>query len=303
MHNRCAVGVKEPMSTKEPNPSHGFVLADAHVHFHRGFGRDAFLDGALRNFRRGAADLGLAGPLTGCLLLTESAGACFFRRSQDGGGEGVWSFVATAEPESLVARRGDDRLILIAGRQVVAREGLEVLALATAEDFPEGLPLNETLDRIRAAGALPVLPWGFGKWWFSRGARVARELAARRGELYLGDNAGRPAFVLEPRLFRAAAELGVPVLPGSDPLPLPSHAGRAGSHGFLLSGTLDEDRPAWSLAQRVRRVRAAGGRLRPFGRRAGIVRFCRDQAALRLRRRDGGAVAAVLPASGSASSP
>jgi hypothetical protein len=282
------------------------VLADAHVHFHRGFGRDAFLDGALRNFRRGAAGLGLAGPLTGCLLLTESAGACFFRMSQDGVGEGEWSFVATAEPESLMARRGDDHLILIAGRQVVTREGLEVLALATAEDFPDGLPLDETLDRVRAAGALPVLPWGFGKWWFARGARAARELAAQRGELYLGDNAGRPAlaapFVPEPRLFRAAAELGVPVLPGSDPLPLPDHATRAGSYGFLLSGTLDEDRPARSLVARVRRVRAAGGRLRPFGRRSGIVRFCRDQAALRLRRKDGGPVAAPLPASGGASS-
>jgi hypothetical protein len=290
------------MSTQESSPSHGFVLADAHVHFHRGFGRDAFLDGSLRNFRRGAADLGLAGPITTCLLLTESAGACFFRMLEEGRGDGEWSFTPTAEPESLVARRGDDRLILIAGRQVVAREGLEVLALATAEDFPEGLPLDQTLDRVRAAGALPVLPWGFGKWWFSRGARVARELAANRGELYLGDNAGRPAFAVDSRLFRAAAELGIPVLPGSDPLPLPDHAGRAGSCGFLLSGTLDEDRPARSLVQRVRRVRAAGGRLRPFGRRSGIVRFCRDQAALRLRRRDGGPISAALPASGGSSS-
>src|SRR4029077_15635911 len=154
----------------------GFVLADAHVHFHRGFGRDAFLDGALCNFRRGAADLGLAGPLTCCLLLTESAGVCFFRMSQEEGGDGHWSFAPTAEPESLIVRRGDDRLILIAGRQVVTREGLEALALATAEDFPDGLPLDETLDRIRAAGALPVLPWGFGKWWSSRGSRVAQEL-------------------------------------------------------------------------------------------------------------------------------
>lgn len=290
------------------------MLADAHVHFHRGFRRAAFLDGALRNFRRGAADLRLSGPLIGCLLLAESAGVCCFRLFREGGGEDGWSFAPTAEPESLVARRGDDRLILVAGRQVVTREGLEVLALATAADFPDGQPLDETLDRARAAGALPVLPWGFGKWWFSRGARVARELAARRGELYLGDNAGRPELAgllgslwgslwgSGPRLFRAAAESGIPVLPGSDPLPLPGHAARAGSYGFLLSGALDEDRPARSLVQRVRRVRAAGGRLRPFGRRSGVVRFCRDQAALRLRWREGGPVSAPLPASGGASS-
>jgi hypothetical protein len=289
-----------PQSSAERGPEsgpyrpEGFVLTDAHVHVHGCFDSGLFLDAALRNFRRGAEALGLGGPLAFCLLLSEMKGVSFFQRFRDGGTDvrdGGWTFEPTAERESLTARRRgtDDRLTLIAGRQVATREGLEVLALCTAEEIPDGLSLSDTLDRVRAAGALPVLPWGFGKWWLSRGKRVARELPAspENTELYLGDNAGRPAAAFPSRLLRAAEERGIPVLPGSDPLPLETHADRAGSYGFLLSGKLDPDRPAQSLARRVRRVRAAGGRLRPFGRRSGLLQFCRDQAALRAASRRG----------------
>jgi len=277
-----------------PSRAEGFVLTDAHVHVHGCFDSGVFLDAALGNFQRGAGALGLGGSLAFCLLLTEMKGVSFFQRFRDGGaagGWGGWTFEPTAEPESLTARRRgtDDRLVLIAGRQIATREGLEVLALCTAEEVPDGLSLGETLDRVRAAGALPVLPWGFGKWWLSRGERVARQIRElpADAELYLGDNAGRPAGALPSRLLRAAEERGIPVLPGSDPLPLETHADRAGSYGFLLSGKLDPDRPAQSLARRVRRVRAAGGRLRPFGRRSGLLQFCRDQATLRAIGRPG----------------
>ncbi|HVR99610.1 MAG TPA: hypothetical protein VMW27_23500 [Thermoanaerobaculia bacterium] len=282
------------MTTLQPKTA----LVDAHVHVHAAFDPDRFLSGALEGFRRGAAAAGIAAPFTGCLLLAESAGERWFRQAAGSGAAGSWRLEPTAEPESLRARRPDGaELVVIAGRQVRTREGLEVLALATAEDFADGLPLAETLDRVRASGALPVLPWGFGKWWFSRGALVAAELGSGRGELYLGDNAGRPTRFGRPRLFREAAERGVPVLAGSDPLPLAGHGTRAGSYGFLLAGPLDEAQPARSLAALVRRLRAAGAQPRPFGRTSGLLRFCRDQAALRLSRRGGAAPGAVSPVS------
>lgn len=269
------------MQTRFPSS----VLVDAHVHVHPGFARDAFLDAALANFRREAAELGLRDEVLGCLLLAEMGPARWFQRARNGEeGAGVWRFERTGELESLVACRisredRDERLLLIAGRQIATREGLEVLALACDADVSDGLPFGETLHRVRACGALPVLPWGFGKWWGRRGRLVAGALE-RRGSapLFLGDNGGRPAVGSAPGLFQKAQACGIAVLPGSDPLPLPWHASRAGSFGFLLEGELDAERPAADLRRRVRELREGP---RAFGRLAPLPRFVRDQVALR----------------------
>ncbi|HEX7183640.1 MAG TPA: hypothetical protein VF756_17525 [Thermoanaerobaculia bacterium] len=269
-----------PLKTWVPT----FLLVDAHVHFHPSYDFEAFLDGALANFRRGAADVGLPGPFTGCLLLTEMGDARWFRSLLTGSADGgAWRIERTAEANSLIARRASgERLVLVAGRQIAASEGLEVLALGRDAEIPDGLPLAETLRQVRESGALPVLPWGFGKWLGRRGALIAGTLAGggdgSRGELFLGDNGGRPGIGGPPQLFAEARVRGVRVLPGSDPLPLPEHERRAGSYGFVLEGALDESRPAEDLLRKIRGLR---GQPRVYGRCAALPRFLRDQIGLR----------------------
>jgi hypothetical protein len=269
------------------------ILVDAHVHVQPGVSRDAFLDVALESFGRAALGLGRPDDFLGCLLLAETSERRrmpgWLRQAQSrGAGDGLWRFEPTGEAESLVARRvsrqAEDRLLVIAGRQIATREGIEVLALAGDAGVLDGLPFGETLLRVRASGALPVLPWGFGKWWGRRGQLVAGALSCRRGSapLFLGDNAGRPSVGSEPPLFREARDRGVAVLPGSDPLPLPWHADRAGSYGFVLEGCLDPEHPARDLRFRLRELRESP---RVFGRRVSIPGFLRDQVALRGRRR------------------
>jgi hypothetical protein len=265
------------------------LLIDAHVHFHSCFNRDAFLDAALGNFARGAEELGIPAPFTGCLMFSETQRERWLMRwgrGEDGVRFGAWSFEPTPEGGgALVARRRADgeRLLLIAGRQVRTREGLEVLALATLEEFPDGLPFHDALARVRWSGALTVLPWGFGKWWFYRGALVESVVCrSERPGICLGDNGGRPELGGRPRLFREAEARGIPVLPGSDPLPLPEQAGSAGSCGFLLEHGFDASHPAQSLR---RTLRALEAQPRTFGRRRNLTGFCRDQMALRLGRR------------------
>lgn len=264
------------------------LLIDAHVHFHACFQRDAFLDAALGNFARGAEELGISSPFTGCLMLAERAGERYFlrwQRREDGARFGAWDFEPTSDPAALIARRGADgeRLLVIAGRQVRTREGMEVLGLATLEEFPDGLLFNDALARVRWSGALPVIPWGFGKWWFYRGALIEKVVCrAERPDLCLGDNAGRPQISGWPRLFREAEVRGIPVLPGSDPLPFPEQEGRAGSYGFLLTEGFDELRPARSLRQALRSLTAP---MPVYGRCRDLAGFCRDQLALRLGRR------------------
>lgn len=256
------------------------LLVDAHVHFHPCFERDAFLDAAFANFQRGAEELRV-GPFLGCLLLAEMTGERALQRLRNGE-PGAWTLEPTGEPSSLMARRSPDgaRLLVIAGRQVRTREGLEVLALLSTEEFPDGLPFRDALARVRWSGAVPVLPWGFGKWWFYRGSLI--EGILRRPEpkwLFLGDNGGRPALGGPPRLLREGRAL---VLPGSDPLPLPEHATRAGSFGLLMREGVEERRPAAALRRWLREISAQPP---VFGGCQSLARFCRDQVALRLRRR------------------
>ena len=272
------------------------LLIDSHVHFHACFERDSFFDAALRNFSQGASELGIAGPFLGCLMLAEAAGdRCFLRwsRGEDGAGFGAWGFEPTPDPAALIARRRADgeRLLILSGRQVRSREGLEVLALATREEFPDGLPFHDALARVRWSGALTVLPWGFGKWWLYRGALVEAVVCrAERPGICLGDNAGRWQLADRPRLFREAEARGIPVLPGSDPLPLPEHLGRAGRYGFQLTAELDPREPAPSLRRALRALAASPP---AFGRRRELTAFCQDQLALRRLRWGRPAPAAV----------
>ncbi len=258
-------------------------LVDSHVHYYECYDRRRFFEGAQANFRAAAAGLGLAHETPGWLLFSETAADHYFRRFRDeaeGPARDGGRFQAMAEPCALRAvREGGAELVLIAGRQIVTAERLEVLALACDAEFTDGTPLAETLDRVRAAGAIAVLPWAFGKWWGRRGALIAQAIEAAGGDICLGDNGGRPRFLPEPGLLRRAAARNIPVLPGSDPLPLAGEAGGAGRLGFLLEGEIDPERPAASLKRWLEGHRGA---VRRFGRLESLGRFCRNQLALRV---------------------
>ncbi|MBA2243434.1 MAG: hypothetical protein H0W11_00625 [Gemmatimonadetes bacterium] len=263
-------------------------LVDAHVHIHDCFPLPDFLAGALTNLSAGAQELGLPQGTPGCLMLTESAGADYFRRLRDGdlALPADWKLRPSAADPSVVALyRGQPRVVLIAGRQIATRERLEVLALGWDGFIPDGAPISEVLERVRAEDAGAVIPWGFGKWWGRRGAQVAElvELAAP-GTLFLGDNGGRPRLAPRPRLFRQAAERGVWTLPGSDPLPFPWQAGRAGSYGIFLPADPELDRPASQIKELLR---SAESQPIGFGQREQLLRFVRAQANLRIRHLSG----------------
>ncbi len=265
------------------------ALIDAHVHLHDCFSTPAFLGAARDVFRAASARLGIAAA-PGVLLLTEGAGEDAFVRLAEGAGEtgpGGWEVRRTAEERSLVAGRdGVDELVLVAGRQIATGDGLEVLAPATRRRFRDGRPLVETLEEVREAGGPAVVPWGFGKWWGRRGRLLAGLVdAADPGWFFLGDNGGRPRGVPALGLFRQAAARGVRVLPGSDPLPFPGHAARAGSYGFVLERPLDSERPAASL---LAALADPATRPRPYGRRRSPLPFVVDQLRMQLRKRRGG---------------
>jgi hypothetical protein len=250
------------------------LIVDAHVHFHTCFDRDTFLNTAVERFARVAA----GSDALGYLMLTESRGAnAFAAWRDDGRRHGDWWFEPTEEPATLLAcQSGGMRLAVVAGRQIATRGGLEVLALGTLAQVPDGLVFEEAVEAALADAPLVVLPWGFGKWWGDRGAIVKHVVDRYRGRLYLGDNGGRPSLMPEPRLFAHAAELGVGVLPGSDPLPFPNHARSVGRAGFLLDAVPDLARPLDAMLGALR------AQPRAFGDGERLAAFVRDQVRMQV---------------------
>ena len=268
-------------------PARRPVLVDAHVHFYPVFDEALFFRSAVRNFRHRANELGLPSETIGWLLMAETskdhAFAAFAARAgapaQDG-----WNFRKTKEEQSLLICQGEQEVLgLIAGRQIVTREGLEVLALGTVDTFRDGDTVAETIESVRAANALPVLPWGFGKWSFRRGALVSAYIdSGLERTLFWGDNGGRLALGPRPRLLVEAERRGGVILPGSDPLPFSGQEKRAGSFGFVLEGGVDVTRPAASLMTSLRELPASPP---AFGRANGLVSFVQCQLRMALRKR------------------
>jgi len=179
-------------------------------------------------------------------------------------------------------------LVVIAGHQIVTAEKLEVLALCCPPEVREGEPLEATIAAVRSCGGVPLLPWGFGKWMFSRGKCIARVVEGAAPWPLLGDNGGRPALSWTPRLLRRGAARGIPVLPGSDPLPFADQVRRVGRVGVIMEAALDLERPATSVRKWLITLRPP---LRPFGNGLGPWEFARDQLRMQWRKRrmrDGG---------------
>src|SRR5262245_48840337 len=178
------------------------VLVDSHVHIHQCFACNDFLDRAYFNLSLEAYRLGKS-QFVGVLMLTETSKDHYFSRfaaladseheMKDYSDSGPWSFRKTKEDCSLLAIKGDALLVLIAGRQVVTTEDVEVLVLGTENILPDGLPIETVLQEAISVDAVHVIPWGAGKWFFGRGELLRKLINCRpRNGFYLGDQGGRP---------------------------------------------------------------------------------------------------------------
>ena len=135
------------------------LLADAHVHIHDVFVIPSFLTAAYSHFSKEAERHSREAAFTGFLLLSESNGQNWFGRFRStgipeqkkasNGGEAIWTVHETQEISSLIIENAQGhRLFVLAGRQIVTRERIEILALATTARFRDGMSFFETYDSI-----------------------------------------------------------------------------------------------------------------------------------------------------------
>ncbi len=246
------------------------LAMDGHIHLYECYDLDVALCG-LHDRLRAAAP---AADRVGGILMERAGGGLFAHAEREGAMPGGRWQVRTMKAGEVVvcsrAAEGDEpvrELVLVAGRQVVVREGFEVLAVGARDAIAEGEEAGVTCAAIRSAGGVPVLSWAFGKWWLQRALPVARLLWGERGrELAVGDTTIRPRGLWSTYLG-VARLAGRCCLPGTDPLPEASEAGKLGQLGFLA----EVDVPLEELGAWLRRALAGRGAWREIGPRDGVV--------------------------------
>jgi len=272
------------------------IFVDSHVHIYSCFDVDLLLDSALENFRSIAGQQSsIAEQSSFVLMLTEGSEENWFADTSTmlnrSDSEGVsvsqnWKASQSMRSESITVYRNDspeNRIHIIAGKQIVTAEKIEVLGLFLRDRVPTGLALSHTIDMISRAGSVPVLPWGVGKWFGERGGILQNYLEQScHKNVCLGDNGGRPRFWSHPTMFSLAAEKGISVLPGSDALPLPDEVRRTGSFGFYVRENLP---PGQELDVTLKTILTEGkAEIFPFGGLQNNFSFICNQLRLRLAR-------------------
>jgi hypothetical protein len=218
------------------------------------------MNSSLSNFKHNAEKIQGKNSFSAFLLLAESSQYNWFSRlqahaqhdySQVKSELGDWKISLTGNEGTLRAvNKNGEGFFIAAGRQIVTREHLEILALLTTEQFKDGEPMESVLENILSKDAIPIIPWGVGKWIGKRGTFLKHFLThAAPSILYLGDTGSRPSFWGTPYLFKIAAKNGIRVLAGADPLPIVSDVCRPGSYGSVIFAKLNEKSPSAHLKQ------------------------------------------------------
>ncbi len=220
------------------------LLADTHIHIYPNFDAATLIEGAAKRMQ--AASLSPDDKII--LFLTETNKDDFFERLLNGG-HGLpesWDIAPCADGKVVrVGLAKTSSVWIVAGRQIVTAERVEILGLAMRDLCEDGLPAADVVSAVHEHGGVPVLAWAPGKWMFSR-ARIVSDLVRDMGpeRLLLGDSSMRPIGWPEPRLMRRSESA---VLAGSDPLPVSGEEDQAGRYGVRITGHLDEASPAESL--------------------------------------------------------
>ena len=260
------------------------MALDSHVHLYSCAALGAALSSGRDNLAA-ASSRAAHVPESFGLVLTENAGDHSFEGLASGRLRALgWQVrPVRADRAVLVAlrERDDAELLLFAGCQIVTRERIEVLALCTRDRFSDGSPLHELLAELSRRSVPAVLPWGLGRWRGGHGSVICDLMSdADRPAFLLGDTAGRPRFSRPPILFRRAAANGIPILSGTDPVPLADAEVGIGEYGCLIGFGRDTEWPAAELRRQLLNLQEQP---EIIGHRRGITSVLSQQMALRRR--------------------
>lgn len=221
------------------------LVADTHIHIYPCYNSKQALDTLRTNLSH------LNHGATCAAFLTERADCHFFSelRSKTIAAKDSDLKVQHLDNALYIQEKGHPDLYLFPGRQIVARENIEILALTVDLEIEDRvLTAQEIIDVIRQQGGLPVLSWAPGKWFFKRKKVIEKLLATNAPDtLLLGDTTLRPSCWPTPLLMKKAMHRGFTVIRGSDPLPFAGEEQMLGRYGITIECQLDRDNPAGSV--------------------------------------------------------
>lgn len=200
---------------------------------------------------------------------------------------GQWVFSMNQESGFVEASHGNTLLHLAPARQVNTAGRLEMLLLGCDQELEDKQPANDLINQFGDQYVL-ISPWGVGKWLGKRGRVLVDIINHAKKPFALGDNGGRPFFWPVPHFnMMEKLRLGhkqplltqtIPIINGSDPLPVSGDYARAGSYGVRLE--LDE---ALSLKGVLNSLKSTTNNIVNFGKPMGLLQFvqCRIKMAVR----------------------
>jgi len=263
------------------------LIIDGHVHLYENFDFSFAFRTSLRNFINSQRTTKNRHDAIKVWMMTERHDCEIFSRLDNKDIAG-YKIDKTKEPESRVVRdadTGEPLFYILAGRQIVTKENLEVCALATLYRCGHReLSTADTIQSIYENGGIAALNWAPGKWFGARGKIVQNMLDAHLpSKLFISDTTMRPRFWPVPRLMKFATKRGFKLICGSDPLPFSGEEKLLGSYATLTTGEFDETIPADS-------VRAIcldpATDLEPCGHRSGLFSFAKRQWKIMHTRKD-----------------
>ncbi len=263
------------------------LVVDGHVHVYENYDLDMFFQSAVTNMEKF-----LEPPqhdeqeVHKILLFTEGRENDFFARFKNGENlfkNSNFKFQKTKEETSLIfADNGKPLCYILRGRQIVTKENLEVLAVASGQHIPDGLPVQDVVEKIIDQKEVAVLAWGVGKWFFKRGEIIKKIISEMKSPyLFIGDNSARPGFWPTPKLFKLAKKMGISLINGSDPLPFEGEVEKVGSYGFSIAGEFDPAEPGKSFRETLL---ANPESIRFFGSRDSAISFFKRQFKMFLKK-------------------
>ena len=168
-------------------------------------------------------------------------------------------------------------MLILLGQQINTSEGLELLNIGDMSLPLSGASIHEILTET-PLHAWKIIPWAVGKWLGKRGEVVLDCLEKYpQGRFLLGDNGGRPWFWKNIKPFAVSEKKNLPIINGSDPLPVTNGYKTSGTFGNRIPLKLDINRPLASLAPAL-----SNQELTAFGKLSTAYDFVRNQISLRV---------------------
>ena len=260
---------------------------DSHVHFHKCFDEGLFFDSCFDNLSR----ITSSSIINGILFFTEGKNEDSFNylksktKIESSSNKDVIYVVSQIDNGNAIDVRWIDagiRIIIFPGFQIVTKENLEVLSLGTNKRLSDGASIEETIANVISIGGIPVLPWGFGKWYGNRGKKVEELIRKKISPLFFGDNGGRSSLLPFPVQFKTAQMNDIKIFPGSDPLPFSDGQMRAMSYGFTIDAEINESNPWGSIKETLLN---ADLKIEKFGRLTQPWSFVKTQVAMQIKKR------------------